>query len=119
MIEIPNSCPGGGPSAGLSGPQPAYHLGSILSLMGRRNGLIRIWRPPYGVWQPEIPHLGPLISFGLNMPTPPSTLLGHRIVPFRMPVRIHPSTISWGRGTSWCSLCTALCPTLLADLEEG
>ncbi len=72
--EGPSFRPGsGGPSASWLGPQPAYHLGSIQSLMVRRNGLTRIWRPLCGVWRPITPALGLPKSYGQNMLTTPSS----------------------------------------------
>ncbi len=54
--EGPSFRPGSeGPSASWLGPQPAYRLGSIQSLMAILNGLTRIWRPLCGVWRPITP----------------------------------------------------------------
>ncbi len=63
------------PSASWLGPQPAFRLGSIRSLMARRNGSTRIWRPLCGVWRPITPPLGLPTSYGQNMPTTPSSPL--------------------------------------------
>ncbi len=68
--EVPSSRPSSeGPSVSWLGPQPAYRLGSIQSLMARRNGLTRIWRPLCGVWRPITPPLELPTSYGQNMPT--------------------------------------------------
>ncbi len=50
-----------------------YRLGSILSLMARRNGLTRISKPHCSVWRPITPPLGLPTSYGQNIPTTPSS----------------------------------------------
>ncbi len=74
LTEGPSFHPGsGGPSASWLGAQPAYHRGSIQSLMAKQNGSTRIWRPLCGVWRPITPPLGLPTSYGQSMPTTPSS----------------------------------------------
>ncbi len=72
-IEAPSfHLDSGGPFVNWSGPLPACHLGSILSLMARQNGSTRTSRPPCAAWWPTTPPHGPPSSCGQNMPKTPS-----------------------------------------------
>ncbi len=119
LTEGPSFRPGsGGPSASWLRPQPANHLGSIQSLMARRNGLTRIWRPLCGVWRPITPAPGLPKSYGQNMLTTPSSPRPLGYPPLNASLGI-PPIVPWRRVTGWHSLSLAFCPTLSSDLEEG